>query len=437
MSIALKCNVMSIQKSCEARSYPYCERAVKDCHVNSFSCFLGINVGYGLIWKEKENVRIAQIAPPWIPIPPKHYGGTENVIYHLVEEQVAQSHDVTLFAPDDSKTSAKLVSFFHRSLVKESVPWTMHLKAYYHLHKAVDYIKEHGFDIVHTHLSSSADMYVFPLIAQLTTPHVTTLHSVFPFDRDARSGYIGDADRYYMDWAPFLPMVAISESARQSVPHPLNFVGVVHHGLYLQDFQPSKRRIGDYFAWLGRFVPEKGAHLAIETAKRAHVPLILAGIIDRYSKESMVYFEKMIKPLVGTEQIEYIGPVNMRQKINLFSRARGLLNPIEWEEPFGMVMIEAMALGCPVISFTRGAAPEIISNGETGYLVNSLDEMVSAISKIDEIDRKTVRKYVEEKFSSQVMAKNYIRIYKKVIGMQKQNDRELETLSESRTLNPV
>ncbi len=376
-------------------------------------------------------LKIAQLAPPWIPIPPDQYGGTENVIYHLIEEQVNQGHDVTLLAPGDSKTSAKLVSFFPKSLIASGVPWTMHLKAYYHLHKAVDYIKEHHFDIVHSHLSSSSDMYLFPLTAQLATPHVTTLHSVFPFDREARSNRTGDADSYYMEWAPYLPMVAISESARQHVPYPLNFVGVVHHGLYMQDFQLSRRRlrIGHHFAWLGRFMPEKGAHLAIDAAKRAQVPLVLAGIIDRHSKISMDYFEQVIKPQIGKDQISYIGPVNMRQKNNLFGQARGFLNPIEWEEPFGMVMIEAMAMGCPVISFARGAAPEIIADGETGYLVNTLDEMVSVIPKIDTLDREAIRKYVEEKFSSQVMARNYIEIYKRVIEMQAQHVSELKTLS--------
>jgi len=296
----------------------------------------------------------------------------------------------------------------------------MHLKAFYHLQKAVDYIKEHRFDIVHTHLSSSSDMYLFPLTAHLGTPHVTTLHSVFPFDRDARSNRTGDADSFYMEWAPFLPMVAISESARQNVPHPLNFVGVVHHGLYMQDFQPVKRRIGEYFVWLGRFMPEKGAHLAIDAAKRAQVPLVLAGVIDRHSKISMDYFEQVIKPQIGKDQITYIGPINMRQKNNLFGRARGFLNPIEWEEPFGMVMIESMAMGCPVISFARGAASEIIEDGKTGFLVNTVDEMVSTIAKIDTIDREAVRKYVEQNFSSQAMAKNYVEVYKKVIQMQKQ-----------------
>ena len=341
-------------------------------------------------------------------------------MYHLVEELVAQGHDVTLIAPGDAITSAKLVSFYPKSLLESGVPWTMHLKAFYHLQKAVDYIKEQRFDIVHTHLSSSSDMYLFPLTAHLGTPHVTTLHSVFPFDRDARSNRTGDADSYYMEWAHLLPVVAISESARQNVPYPLNFVGVVHHGLYIQDFKPVKRRMGENFVWLGRFVPEKGAHLAIEAAKQAQVPLVLAGVIDRHSRISMDYFEQVIKPQIGKDQITYIGPVNMRQKHNLFGRARGFLNPIEWEEPFGMVMIESMARGCPVISFARGAASEIVADGKTGYLVNTVDEMVSAIARIDEIDREAVRAHVEQNFSSQAMAKNYVEIYKKVIQLQKQ-----------------
>lgn len=363
-------------------------------------------------------MKIAQIAPPWLTIPPKQYGGTENVIYNLVEEQVAQGHDVTLFAPGDAKTSAKLVSFFPRSLIESGVPWTMHLKAFYHLYKALEYIKEQSFDIVHTHLSSSADMYIFPLTASLATPHVTTLHSVFPFDRDARSNRTGDADDYYMEWAPYLPMIAISESARKHVPHPLDFVGVVHHGLHMQDFRPAKGPRGNYFVWLGRFMPEKGAHLAIEAAKRTNVPLVLAGVIDRHSKESMEYFEGVIKPKIGADQITYIGPVNMRQKINLLSRAYGFLNPIEWEEPFGMVMIEAMALGCPVISFERGAAPEIIADQKTGFLVHNVDEMVERIPRIAEIDQAVVRMHIENNFSARVMAEKYVQIYKKVSAMQ-------------------
>jgi len=357
-------------------------------------------------------MKIAQIAPPWISIPPKNYGGAEVVIYNLIEEFVSQGHDVTLFASGDARTSAKLVSFFPKSLIERGVPWSAHLKAYYHLYKSLEHADE--FDIVHTHLSSSSDLYIFPLTASLTTPHVTTLHSRFPFDRV--NTWTGDADDLYMEWAPYVPMIAISESARAEVSHELNFVGVVPHGLMMEQFRPTGRKRGDFFVWLGRFVPDKGVHLAIEAAKRAQVPVVLAGTIDRYSQESIHYFQEVIKPLIDEKQIRYVGPVNMKEKISLLSRARGFLNPIEWEEPFGMVMIESMALGCPVISFARGAAPEIIVSGKTGFLVHDLDEMVACIPHIDEIDRDVTRMHVEEHFSAHVMAQEYIEIYKKLVN---------------------
>ncbi len=359
-------------------------------------------------------MKIAHIAPPWIAIPPKNYGGTEIVIYNLVEAEVAQGHDVTLFAPGDTQTSAKLISFFPQSLLEEGVPWQGHLKAYYHLFKAMEYAKGHDFDIVHTHLSSSADMYLFPLLASLATPHVTTLHSRFPFDRV--QAWTGTADELYMEWAPSTPLIAISESARAESPKELNFVGVVHHGLPMQQFVPSSKRRGDFFVWLGRFVPDKGTHLAIEAAKRAGVKIVLAGTIDRHQQDSVNYFQEKIKPLIDNDQVRYVGPVNMKEKISLLSRARGFLNPIEWEEPFGMVMIEAMGLGCPVISFARGAASEIIVHRKTGFLVHDVDEMVRFIPRIDEIDRNVTREYIERTFSARVMAEKYVKIYKQVIA---------------------
>src|SRR5205807_6229492 len=155
---------------------------------------------------------------------------------------------------------------------------------------------------------------------------------------------------------------------------------------------------------------EKGAHLAIEVAKRAGVPIVLAGTIDRYRQDAMRYFHEEIEPQIDNEKVKYIGPVNMKQKVSLLSRARGFLNPIEWEEPFGMVMLEAMALGCPVISFTRGAASELVVDGETGFLVQDLDEMIQAIPRIDEIDREITRRHVERNFSAQRMAENYTQV---------------------------
>jgi glycosyltransferase involved in cell wall biosynthesis len=358
-------------------------------------------------------MKIAHIAPPWIAIPPKNYGGTEIVIYNLVEEQVAQGHDVTLLAPGDAKTSARLVSFFPQSLIDSGVPWQGHLKGYYHLHKSMDYIKEHSFDIVHTHLSSSADMYIFPLMAQVTTPHVTTLHSRFPFDRV--QSWTGDADNYFMEWMSSVPMIAISESARNEVTHPLNFIGIVHHGLPMKQFQPAVEQPEDFFVWLGRLFPEKGAHLAIEAAREAGVPLILAGTVDTHMPESVRYFEEVIKPQIDDQQVKYIGPVGMEQKIDLLSRARGFLNPIQWEEPFGMVMIEAMAVGCPVIAFARGAASEIVVHRKTGFLVHDVHEMIQFIPKVQHLDRAAIRAHVERNFSVRAMAEKYVKLYKKVI----------------------
>lgn len=362
-------------------------------------------------------MRIAHIAPPWISIPPANYGGTEIVLYNLIEEQVAQGHKVTLLAPGDARTSAHLVSFFPKSLMESGVPWSAHLKAYFHFHKAVEYVKEHSFDILHTHLSSAADMYLFPLTAHLTTPHVMTLHSRFPFDRVGL--WTGDADQYYMEWVTSVPMVAISEAARNETPHNLNFVGVVHHGLPMQTFRPTQEQPENFFVWLGRIVPEKGPHLAIKAAKKAGVPLVLAGIIDRYVPEAMEYFEHTIKPEIDGRQITYIGPVNLQEKIHLLSRARGFLNPIRWEEPFGMVMIEAMALGCPVITFPSGAAPEIVAHRKSGFLVHDVDEMAHFIHKIDTLSRATVRHHAERHFSARVMAEKYTAIYRRVMLKQR------------------
>lgn len=381
-------------------------------------------------------MRIAQIAPPWITIPPKNYGGTESVIYNLVEEQVAQGHDVTLFAPGDAKTSAKLVSFFPKSLLQEGISWSIHLKAFYHLQKALEEVKAQDFDIVHTHLSSSSDMYVFPLTAPLTTPHVTTLHSRFPFDRGP-GGWIGDADRYYMDWASSVPIVAISESARRQTQEPLNFVGVVYNGIEVNQLPAIRKKRENYFVWLGRFVPEKGPHLAIEAAKRANVPLVLAGTIDRYVKESVSYFQELIKPQIDNEQIKYIGPVNARQKANLLGGACGFLNPIEWEEPFGIVMVEAMAFGCPVISFERGAAPEIVVHEKNGFLAQNLAEMVEYIPRINEIDKSALPAYVERNFSAHLMAEQYEQIYKQIIRTSKERSiiREMVPVKSAPTIS--
>lgn len=350
------------------------------------------------------------IAPPWISVPPQNYGGTETVIAFIVEELVAQGHDVTLFASGDSGTAAKLVSFFPKSLISEGVPWQASLKAYFHLHKALE--QAEAFDVVHTHLSSTSDMFMFPLMADLKTPHVTTLHSNFPFDRV--NDWIGDADQYFLEWVRPAPLVTVSHRARANLPFDLNVAGVVHLGVPMRDYRFTDAAPDSYFAWLGRFTEEKGPHLAIEAAKRAGVPLVLAGIIERDFKRSVDYFHQQIEPHIDNDRVKYIGPVNMEQKVALLSQARGFLNPITWEEPGATVVIEAMALGCPVIGFARGVVPELILDGKTGFLVNTVDEMVACIPRIGEIDRRTTHLHVDNTLSARVMAEKYVGIYEKL-----------------------
>jgi glycosyltransferase involved in cell wall biosynthesis len=260
-------------------------------------------------------------------------------------------------------------------------------------------------------------LYVYPLLDPVSTPILVTLHSRFPFDRVA--SWLGDADQYYLDWLASVPMVAISESAREDVPHRLNFIGVIHHGLPTETFSPTVEQPEDFLFWLGRFVPEKGPHLAIEAAKACGRPLVLAGTIDQHVPEAVAYFEQMIKPQLDGQQIRYVGPVGMQEKIDWFSRAYGLLNPIEWKEPFGMVIIEAMSVGCPVISFAQGSVPELVSHGKSGFLVDDLNEMIHYIGKLETLNRNVVRAHVEQNFSVRVMVEKYTKAYRQSIKLAK------------------
>lgn len=355
-------------------------------------------------------MKIAMVAPPWISIPPSTYGGTESIIAFIVDELVALGHDVTLFAPGDARTSAKLVSFYPRSLIAEGVPWQAALKAYFHLAKSLERAGE--FDIVHLHLSSTADMFQFPLLASIKTPHVTTIHSNFPYDRVL--DWTGDADQYFMEWIRPAPLVTVSARARDNLPPGLNVAGVVHLGVPMADYRFAEDGSRDYVAWLGRFAPAKGAHTAIDAAKRAGVKIIIAGIVEAGIAESVKYFKREIEPRLDGEQARYIGPVDLAQKLALLGGARALLNPITWEEPGATVVVEAMAVGCPVIGFARGVVPELIHDGKTGFLVDDVDQMVARIPRLAEIDRRATRDYVEKNLSARAMTQKYVAIYEQL-----------------------
>ncbi|HEY1351288.1 MAG TPA: glycosyltransferase [Ktedonobacteraceae bacterium] len=345
-------------------------------------------------------MNIAQIAPPWLAVPPKTYGGTQSVLFPLIEEQMAQGHDVTSFVPGDVRTSVRLIFILPKALVQEVSPWTMHLKAFSHRQKAMEEVQKHPFATVHAHL------YLFPP----TVPHVTRLHSHIPFDRTPGS-QVGEADQYAMD-PPLVPIVALRQCAQACERLPLNVVGVVPNGVDLHQYHLFRRKRGDPFVRPEHFIPEQGTHLALEAAKKANVPITLARTIDRALPESKNAFHHDIEPLIDRGQARYISPVTMKPKRRLLSRARGFLNPIAWEEPSGMLMIEAMTSGCPASSFVRGAAPEIAAHGKTSFPVRNVDEMVEAVFRSDEIDGAPAHLHMKQHFSVPFIAKNYFYIYK-------------------------
>lgn len=343
-------------------------------------------------------MKIAQVAPLHESVPPKTYGGTERVVHYLTEALVQQGHDVTLFASADSRTSAKLHSTVSEALrlapeKRDPLPWHMLQLA------QVSGIAE-SFDIIHFH----TDFCHFPLWRKMRTPQVTTLH-----------GRLDLPDlKPLFDEFPDMPVISIANHQREPLPMA-HWTDTVYNGIPvdLYDFQAEG---GDYLAFLGRMSPEKGAEAAIEIALRAEMPLKMAAKIDVMDQE---YFETRIRPRLSHPLIEFIGEVDEKGKNELLGGAKALLFPIDWQEPFGLVMIEAMACGTPVIAYRRGSVPEVMTDGVTGYIVESEEEAVSAIARIDQIDRGICRSYFEKRFSADRMARSYVNAYQKLMLRQK------------------
>lgn len=354
-------------------------------------------------------MKILQICPPWIPVPPRNYGGTELVIHNLVEELVKEGHEVTVFATGDSKTFGNVKYIFKKALREINVPWNAALPAIIHYDQAFELAEREYFDIVHTHLSSDTDPIMYTYLTKLKVSHIMTVHGHFPYDR-----YSGTDEYFFKLYGHKINAVSLSKTMEKALPSAFNSYGVAYNGIDLRVAE-FKAKPQDYYAWLGKIVPYKGLHEGILAAKQAGIKLVIAGVIDQDVKESIEYFKTKVEPYIDDKQIKYIGPVNLKDKNKLFKNAKAFLNPINWAEPFGLVMIEAMACGTPVISFARGAATEIIEDGKTGFLVKDVDGMVNAIRNIDQINREDCRKRVENSFSSQAMAKKYTEIYKQVI----------------------
>jgi len=340
-------------------------------------------------------MRIAQIAPLMESVPPKLYGGTERIVSYLTEELVKLGHDVTLFASGDSVTSAKLVSCVPTALRLDSK--VCDVIPYYML--MLDRVRRqsHQFDILHFHM----DYLHFPLFRDISSRVLTTLHGRQDLP-DNKPIYIG-----------FDEMRLISISDSQRIPISIaNFAKTIYHGLPGTDLKLTLRPQGGYLAFLGRIAPEKGPETAIQIARSAGIPLKIAAKIDRVDEQ---YFRERIAPLLNQPGIEFIGEINEHQKAEFLGQASGLLFPIDWPEPFGLVMIEAMACGTPVLAFDRGSVPEIVEDGKTGIVVQSKEEAIKRLPHLLALDRGRVRHEFERRFSAQRMAGDHVRLYQALL----------------------
>lgn len=346
-------------------------------------------------------MKIALVAPLEERVPPIKYGGTELVVFNLVENLVKQGHQVTLIASGDSQTKAQLVSIYPQGL--RFYPQLTDLKLrdaykYMGVGAIISYLSQYRYDIVHNHLG----WRLLGFESVISSPVITTLHG--PLDVD----YQKHVYRAYSRSA----YVSISLNQRRPLTD-LNYVANVYNGIDTAIF-PVSLQAKDYFAFLGRMSPEKGPIQAIQVAKQAGVKLIMAAKVDAVDQ---AFFEREVKPLIDGQQIQFIGEVDHQGKVALLGSAKALIAPIQWEEPFGLYFIEAMACGTPVITMKRGAAPEIVIDNKTGFLCTDLEEAVSKVGQIDKIDRATCAAHIEAHFSVEKMTADYLAAYKRTISL--------------------
>ncbi len=346
-------------------------------------------------------LRIAQIAPLAEAVPPKLYGGTERVIWWLTEALVAQGHDVTLYASGDSKTSARLIPCAPQGLRLAGID--NHLASTVAMADRV-LSDVDQYDIVHFHI----DFVQFPLFKSLADRCFTTLHGRLDLP-DFKPGF---------DAFPEMKLVSISDDQRRPLPDA-NWAGTVYHGLP-SDLIDFGRGEGGYLAFLGRISPEKRPDRAIEIATRAGLPLKMAAKVDNADRR---YFEEVIAPLLDNPLVEFVGEIADHQKSEFLGNARALLFPIDWPEPFGLVMIEAMAAGTPTIAWKAGSTLEVMSDCRSGALVDSIDDAVAAVKALGSVDRTAVRACFEEHFTADRMARDYVRLFERALEAGPANDR--------------
>jgi len=349
-------------------------------------------------------MKIAQISPLMESVPPRLYGGSERIVSYLTDELVRQGHDVTLFASGDSVSSANLVRCVPIALrldanVKDPIPYYMLM---------LDRVREMAdeFDILHFHI----DQFHFPLFRPIAQRTVTTLHGRQDL-HDLKPLYVGFSD---------MPLVSISNSQRKPIANA-NFAATVYHGLPAQTLKPNYKPSGDYVAFLGRISPEKRPDRAIRIAQALGLRIKIAAKIDKVDE---AYFSEHIASLFNLPGVEYIGEIDERSKSEFLGEASALLFPIDWPEPFGLSMIEAMACGTPVLAFRCGSVPEIIDPGVTGLIVDSMDEAIRVMPQVLALDRRAVRQKFEQRFSASRMAKDYVQVYRSLIKQQALPERD-------------
>ena len=349
-------------------------------------------------------MKIAQISPLMESVPPRLYGGSERIVSYLTDELVRQGHDVTLFASGDSVSSANLVRCVPMALrldanVKDPIPYYMLM---------LDRVREMAdeFDILHFHI----DQFHFPLFRPIAQRTVTTLHGRQDL-HDLKPLYVGFSD---------MPLVSISNSQRKPIANA-NFAATVYHGLPAQTLKPNYKPSGDYVAFLGRISPEKRPDRAIRIAQALGLRIKIAAKIDKVDE---AYFREHIASLFNLPGVEYIGEIDERSKSEFLGEASALLFPIDWPEPFGLSMIEAMASGTPVPAFRCGSVPEIIDPGVTGLIVDSMDEAIRVMPQVLALDRRAVRQKFEQRFSASRMAKDYVQVYRSLIKQQALPERD-------------
>lgn len=342
-----------------------------------------------------KKLKIAQIAPLWFPVPPKKYGGTERIIHYLTEGLVRRGHKVTLFASGDSKTKAELISVTKRNLISRKIPWEDWW--WNNLNYSLAFLRARDFDVIHSHWTPLG-IYFQEFVK---TPVLHTLHNI-----PKRNDHRWEIFKYFKD----SKVVFISKKEKKNSAIRFKREWVVYNGIDISQFKFNERP-EDHFIWIGRICQKKGIKNAVLIAKKLGIKLILAGQLQPMYED---YFKKEIEPYLS-RKIKYIGELSQRELSSFYGKAKAFIYPIEWEEPFGLCMIESQACGTPVIAFDRGSAREVIKNGKTGFIVKNIKEAIRAVKNIEKIKRGDCRKWVEENFTVQKMVDNYEKIYYQLI----------------------